>query len=155
MADDSDKKERVLHTRVPENLDEEIRRRANRLGVSVSNLVRNALAHTFGLVEDVIADSASVARSARGEGGEPRPAQAGDPTGAPRPTTVLGWQVLVLNLNAICVRCNAILPKGTEAALAVTDPPGPREFICGNCLKELRNDGTPEPGAPGGVSSSD
>lgn len=133
MAEDNDRKERVLHTRVPEHLDEEIRRRANRLGVSVSNLVRNALAHTFGLVEDVIADSASVARSARGEGPPPSVAPGS-------PAAVLGWQVLVLNLNAICAQCNGILPRGTEAALAVKDPPGAREFICTNCLKELRHD---------------
>ncbi|GMV38479.1 MAG: hypothetical protein AMXMBFR64_01950 [Myxococcales bacterium] len=137
MAEENDRKERVLHTRVPEHLDEEIRRRANRLGVSVSNLVRNALAHTFGLVEDVIADSASVARSARGEGPPPRV--------APKPAAILGWQALVLNLNAICAHCNVILPRGTEAALVVTDPPGSREFICTHCLKELRHDGSTGP----------
>lgn len=140
--DDNDKKERVLHTRVPEHLDEEIRRRANRLGISVSNLVRNALGHAFGLVEDVIADSASVARSARGDEA-PRPQQ----PRPPGPATVLGWQVLILNLNAICARCNAILPKGTEAALAVTDPPGGRDFICTPCLKEVRHDDDRDPSA--------
>lgn len=147
MADDNDRKERVLHTRVSENLDEEIRQRANRLGISVSNLVRNALTHAFGLVEDVITDSASVARSARGEEAPARPAT--PHAAAPQASPVLGWQPLVLNLNAICGRCNAILPKGTEASLAVTGVPGSPEFICTSCLKELRHDsGSPDPGDP-------
>lgn len=140
MTEEKDRKERVIHTRVSETLDEEIRRRANGLGVSVSNLIRNALAHTFGLVEDVIADSASVARSARGEGpaAPPRTA-AGAPSAASSPA-IFGWQVLVLNLNAICTHCNDIMPKGTEAALAVTDPPGARVFVCKRCLQEIRHD---------------
>ena len=51
MADGANsRKERVIHTRVPESLDDEIKRRATGLGLSVSNLVRNVLQHTFGLV---------------------------------------------------------------------------------------------------------
>ena len=68
---EKERKERVIHTRVPESLDEEIRKRASTLGMSVSNLVRNALKNAFGLVEDAINDSANVARTA---------AEAVDPT---------------------------------------------------------------------------
>src|SRR2546427_8147322 len=66
-SDEKEKKEKVIHTRISESLDEEIRRRAGRLGLSVSNLVRNVLLNTFGLVEDIVADSASIARSAQRE----------------------------------------------------------------------------------------
>lgn len=152
MTEEKDKKERVIHTRVSETLDEEIRRRANGLGVSVSNLIRNALAHTFGLVEDVIADSASVARSARGEGPAAARTAPGTAPVAGVPV-ILGWQVLVLNLNAICTHCNDILPKGTEAAIAVTDPPGARVFVCRGCLQEIRHDSSStDPGGGGGPS---
>jgi hypothetical protein len=134
--DESEKKERVIHTRVPEHLDETIRRRAHGLGLSVSNLVRNVLSNTFGLVEGVVTDSANVARSARGEALLPT---AVDGAGPP---LVLGWQEALLNLNALCARCNAILPKGTRAAIALTDRPGPRPFLCLACLAAL---GTPPP----------
>ena len=40
--DEPEKKERVIHTRVPESLEAELRRRAQDLGISVSNLVRNS-----------------------------------------------------------------------------------------------------------------
>ena len=53
--DGPEKKERVIHTRVPESLEAELRERAKDLGISVSNLVRNVLGHAFGLVGDVVA----------------------------------------------------------------------------------------------------
>src|SRR6266446_6806952 len=112
-SDDKEKKERVIHTRISESLDEEIRERANRLGLSVSNLVRNVLLNTFGLVEDMVADSANIARSAKREGTDgarQRPApgrrrESADDEAAP---DVLGWQEVLLNLNAVCSACSAI-----------------------------------------------
>jgi hypothetical protein len=126
----SDKKASVIHTRVPDDLDAEIKRRANGLGVSVSNLVRNVLQHTFGLVGDIVADSANVARSARGGAGAPVG------TGAPASAPVLAWQPAVLNLNAICSRCNAILKKGSTAAVAV---PTGAAVLCMTCFEELKD----------------
>jgi len=122
----NNKKPVVIHTRVNEDLDAEIRRRADSLGVSVSNLVRNILQHTFGLVGDIVADSASVARSARA-------------MRSPAPTTdapIVGWQKAVLALNAVCSTCNAILKKGTSAAVAV---PSGNAVLCDQCMKELEH----------------
>ena len=129
--DDATKKPVVIHTRVNEDLDAEIRRRADSLGVSVSNLVRNILQHTFGLVSDVLADSAGIARSARALRG---PAAT---TEAP----ILGWQKAVLAINAVCATCNAILKKGTPAAIAV---PSGNAVLCDRCLKELEHVGPHE-----------
>jgi hypothetical protein len=64
--DEAEKEERVIHTRVPESLEAELRKRSQELGMSVSNLVRNVLGHAFGLVGDVVADSHAIARAARG-----------------------------------------------------------------------------------------
>jgi hypothetical protein len=119
-----DKKPNIIHTRVPDELDAEIKRRAQNLGVSVSNLVRNVLQHTFGLVGDIVADSANVARSARGEGG----------TAPPAP--VVAWQEAILAVNAVCGRCNAILPKGTRAGVAL---PSGASFLCPPCLEEIKH----------------
>mgnify|MGYP001821417006 CR=1 FL=1 len=55
-------KDRVLQARIPEELDEELRDRAEQLGLSVSSIVRNVLSHTFDLVEGVVTDSAQIAR---------------------------------------------------------------------------------------------
>jgi hypothetical protein len=131
-------KERVIHTRVPESLEAHLRQRAGDLGISVSNLVRNVLGHAFGLVGDVVADSAKVARAARGE---PHPAAASStatPVLADAIDDVLGWQPIVLGKNALCGRCNALLPRGTDAATGVTERGGTRLVICQPCVAELR-----------------
>lgn len=47
------RKERVLHTRISEQLSEDIRRAAEDLRVPMSNLVRNVLEEAFGAVERV------------------------------------------------------------------------------------------------------
>src|SRR5215470_12981988 len=94
--DEPEKKERVIHTRVPESLEAELRERAQQLGISVSNLVRNVLGHAFGLVGDVVADSQAIARAARGE--------VKKSAASPEPTVedVLGWQRFTLGKNAVC-----------------------------------------------------
>ena len=120
--DKSKKKERVLHTRVSETLEEELKTRASQLGVTVSNLVRNVLLNTFELVEDVVADSGNIGRAARGKAAEPEP---------------LGWQELVLNVNAVCDRCNAVLVAGSRAGLGIYEPgvSGGRRIVCTDCMK--------------------
>jgi hypothetical protein len=50
------RKERILHTRVSQQLSEEIRRVAEDLRVPVSNLVRNVLEEAFHVVEQVSGD---------------------------------------------------------------------------------------------------
>ena len=126
--DEPEKKERVIHTRVPESLEAELRQRAEKLGMSVSNLVRNVLGHAFGLVGDVVADGHAIARAARGDAKAKQPA-------ADEPEDVIAWQPIVLAKNAVCSRCNDILSKGSEAAISIG---GDRAIVCTKCLGELR-----------------
>ena len=139
----NEKKERVIHTRVPESLDDEIRRKATDLGLSVSNLVRNILQHTVGLVEDIVHDSAEIARTARDtkaalHGGKPD--STSNAPAPDRPIHVLGWHLAILNVNAVCDTCNTILPKGSSAEVGILAEGGPIPFRCQNCLKELADD---------------
>jgi hypothetical protein len=140
MANGPEKKERVIHTRVPESLDDEIKRRATDLGLSVSNLVRNILQHTVGLVEDIVHDSAEIARSARSTkaafGG---PTRAAEPNEVGAEAQVVGWHLAVLNVNAVCDTCNAILPKGSRAGVGIVSG-GPIPFRCQECLKDLSDE---------------
>lgn len=137
VDDEAERKERVIHTRVPESLEAELRKRAQELGVSVSNLVRNVLGHAFGLVGDVVADSHAIARAARGERNEaPKPGPAAE--APPDPDDVLAWQPIVLGKNAVCSRCNDLLPRGRDAAIGVAEHGGGRVIVCTTCLEELR-----------------
>ena len=143
----SNRKERVIHTRIPEALDEEIKAQARELGVSVSNLVRNILRNTLGLVGDVVEDTANITRRALGEEPEARQSGAAKPMrgsspAAPGPSPVVGWQQITLNVNAVCTECNAILEKGTDAAVAVGGDPTAPTLICPSCLEKLRKNRT-------------
>lgn len=131
-------KDRVLQARIPEQLDEELRERAEQLGLSVSTVVRNVLLHTFDLVEGVVADSAQLARALQGR------APAGTSHALPSPeapqaddaNTVVGWQEAVLNKNGICEKCNTILPLGARAAVGVPVQARPI-LLCLDCLADL------------------
>ena len=117
------RKERVLHTRVSEKLDSDLREKAAGLGVSVSNLVRNILLNTVEMVEDIVADGSSIARAASKNKAPPS-----------TPSEILGWQSLTLNLNAVCEECNAMLAKGSSAAMAVSTTASAPVFRCQDCL---------------------
>ena len=121
-------KDRVLQARIPEHLDEELRNRAEQLGLSVSTIVRNVLLNTFDLVEGVVADSSQIARALAGRGATPPSQEADSP--------VIGWQQVILNQNGVCDQCNAILPLGQRAAIGV--PTGARaHLLCLDCLAAL------------------
>ena len=137
MTDEPPRKERVIHTRISEQLERELKEKAARLGVSVSNLVRNVLSNTLDLVEDVVADSVRVASSV--VPGHPAAKSVGD-------GSVIGWQEVVLNLNAVCDTCNAILPKGTRGAVGLSAVSGAqRRFLCMTCLGRLTDGASPSP----------
>jgi hypothetical protein len=134
-------KDKVLQARIPENLDEELRDRAATLGLSVSTIVRNVLLHTFDLVEGVVTDSTQLARLYRSGGPalSPREQQAGESAAQNQPAAVIAWQRAVLNLNAVCDQCNAVLHKGEPAAIGIPLQPRP-VFLCLDCLASLPAD---------------
>ena len=120
-------KDRVLQARIPEQLDDELRDRAEKLGLSVSTIVRNVLMHTFDLVEGVVIDSSQIARVLTGRDSG---------TSDTDMETVIGWQEVILNRNGVCEECNVILPLGQRAAIGV--PTGPRATLrCLQCLAAL------------------
>jgi hypothetical protein len=108
-------KERILHTRIPVALEEQIKRLADRLRVPVSNLVRNML-------EDAIDMTKRVRDRMDGHTAEVKDA-------------VYGWQELTLNIEAPCSRCQRNLPRGERAHVGLTlHPHVGRVFICSACL---------------------
>lgn len=118
---DGERKEKVIHTRIPAALEEQIKRLAEGLRVPVSNLVRNML-------EDAIDVTRRVRDSVPHYG--PPPAKA-----PPDLSDVFGWQALTLNVDAPCARCGAGLAPGDTAYLGLSDRPRePRVFICPACL---------------------
>jgi hypothetical protein len=110
-----DRKERVLHTRIPAALEEQIKRLAEGLRVPVSNLVRNML-------EDAIDMTRRMGATMR-------------PTPRDAIADVYGWQQLVLNVDSRCARCTNDLSAGDTAHVGLsTNPRDAKVFICTACL---------------------
>lgn len=137
-------KDHVLNARIPEQLDEALRDQAGRLGLSVSTIVRNTLLNTFDLVDNIVSDSARIARNlgypaAPADGAAARTVEADAPS-AP----VVAWQSGTLNINGVCDQCNALLPRGSPAGIAI--PAGDRPaFLCTNCLERLQAGASQDP----------
>jgi len=144
--DPDQRKERVLHTRVPESLDRHLKTRARGLGLSVSTVVRNVLLNTFGLVEDIVNDSTNIALALSGEEPAPGSGRRGrDVVGDEESTAgkVVAWQEAVLNVNAVCERCNDVLRKGSRAGIGIRERPGPSAILCLRCLDGIAASASP------------
>ena len=149
-----ERKERVLHTRISDDLAEDIRRVADDLRVPVSNLVRNVLEEAFSVVEtvtdnvgDLIEDVVEEAERARArmrrrrtrperreppqtqEAAEPARAEFGE---------VLGWQPLILNRHQACADCGEPLERGERAYLGISATGPSPHFLCPDCADARR-----------------
>ena len=125
-------KARVLHTRIPESLEDAIKTKARRLRIPVSNLVRNALEQAFQLVENVVGDGLEIAEAARRGAERVREAAA-----RPR-AEIYGWQELIVNRDERCRDCGAELDRGEKAYRGLSDLPDAEPvFLCPRCLKKI------------------
>jgi len=144
------RKERVLHTRISEDLADDLRRVAEDLRVPVSNLVRNVLEEAFSVVESVtgnvgelieeVMDEAEAVRdrlrgrqrrrTRRAEAAEsPREAEAAPP----RDDEVIGWQPLVLARPQRCAHCGILMGRGDSAFASVTPKGVGASWRCEDC----------------------
>jgi hypothetical protein len=122
----------VLHTRIPESLEDAIKVKAKRLRIPVSNLVRNVLEQTFQLVEDVVGDGLQIADAAR-RGAERVREVANRPA-----ADVYGWQELILNRDERCRDCGVELDRGDKAYRGMSDRADARAtFLCPACVGRL------------------
>ena len=159
--DRSGRKERVLHTRVSEELSDDIRRFAEEVRVPASNLVRNVLEEVFSAVESVgdevggvLGDLRDEARDAghrilgrrRGARREERASfdeeverelredERDEPSPPPRFPEVLGWQPLLSNRAALCAGCGAALGPGDRVFFGVKSTGLSDVVLCPACV---------------------
>ncbi len=133
-AEPDEPKARVLHTRIPESLEDAIKDKARHLRIPVSNLVRNVLEQAFQLVEDVVGDSRELADTARRGAERVREAVSRPPQGA-----VYGWQELILNRDERCHDCGVELDRGQTGYRGLSDEPGTLPvFLCPACVEAIR-----------------
>jgi hypothetical protein len=152
----TEKKERVLHTRVPAVLEEELKRLATALRMPVSNLVRAVLEDAVDAVEVVgeraegelkgivsrIHEKRETLRGAVQSSAREHTAAAAKkieeaeptcPASAPELDGIVGVQRLTLIADSKCTVCGRALPRGTEACRGVRDEPGPKLLLGPRC----------------------
>jgi hypothetical protein len=126
------KKERVLHTRVPAVLERELKRFADNLRVPVSNLVRTILEDALS-VADAATESVEerlrrAAETLEKERGKLKKRMEHDPLEA-----IVAFQEVTLAVPASCVKCHAVIPRGSRAHLGIGDRSEDRLFVCESC----------------------
>jgi hypothetical protein len=147
------KKERVLHTRVPAILEDELKRLATALRMPVSNVVRAILEDAVEAVEVVgeraegelkgIAHRISEQRESlrRAVQGDAPRAKATTSKTKPKPVSepdpldgVIGFQELRLANAASCAVCDVTLPRGSTAHRTVRDDDRTKVLLCTACM---------------------
>jgi hypothetical protein len=131
-----ERKERVLHTRISQQLAEDIGRIADDLRVPVSNLVRNVLEEVFSVVETVSDNVGELIEGVMDEAERVRRRRTAEPR--PDPPEVLGWQPLILAREATCMGCDRRLARGERAYLGVTASGASSHSLCSDCLNARR-----------------
>lgn len=163
-------KERVLHTRVPAVLDQELKRLARSLRVPVSNVVRailedavdavdtvgeRAQGELMGFVERLARQRSELRNRIRTEpeveADEAERAPEREPDEPPCPADapdvlegVFAYQPIVLATESRCTVCGRALPAGGRAHRALFDDPGKRVFLGPEC-RLLPEKGRDEP----------
>jgi hypothetical protein len=142
------RKDRLIQTRVPRDLEATLKEEARRRRLTVSHLIRNMLEESFHLVDgfvadvdQIVSDSAKLARNmGRGarrlvDAGRPEEAAA---EAADDLTHVYAWNEVVLNEAATCSSCGTELARGGPGYAGLSDEPGkPRTWLCPACVQNL------------------
>ena len=135
--DEADRKERVLHTRVPAVLEAELKRFAQNLRIPVSNLVRTILEDAL-VVADAAGDRVEerfrkAATQIQSERERLRRKIKADPL-----SDVYAFQQVTIAQSTSCAKCEVALEPGDRAHLGLINPTVSggiaRVFVCDACL---------------------
>jgi hypothetical protein len=148
----------VLHTRISEQLAEDIRQLAEELRVPVSNLVRNVLEEAFDAVESMtgsvgdlvgdVVDEADRVRARyerrrraaprRRRDGEAEPSEPAAGETRPEFPDVVGWQPLILERGQRCADCGGELERGERAFVGLGSAGLTPTTLCSECMQARR-----------------
>ncbi len=133
-----ERKDRLIQTRVADDLDHTLREEAKKRRLSVSQLIRNVLEDTFNLVDDVMTETAKLAQTVRRDAARIRDSAQGLARGNNPLEKVESWHLVILSGDTRCARCKADLSKGEPASMGVSTDPSMRPlWICQTCRSEV------------------
>ena len=159
----SQRKDRLIQTRVPEKLETTLKDEAKRQRTTVSQMIRHILEDSFDLVDGVVANvdqivtdsvelAQKVGRDARkiGQIGQDTLRGLAAPCREPLPDAekqlshVQAWNEAVLNKPIACTRCGAELPRGHKVYTGLSDQGDePRAWLCTRAVEMLTTEDPP------------
>lgn len=161
------RKERVLHTRVPEVLERELKQLSESLRIPMSNVIRAALEDALQIteaagsnaqrrVEELTERLPWIQRVYRQRVGESEPAAGETPKAAENETKresrrerkahatrarmlkhLIGFQPLILAKPGECSACQAEIEAGQKAWLGVPEKRGSNVIFCASCAPDV------------------
>jgi hypothetical protein len=143
---EGERKDRLIQTRVADELESTLRDEAKKRRVTVSQLIRNVLEDTFNLVDHVVASSQNLAKTVQRDArriAESAQGRAREPLMNPPPgrgdwTVAEAWQEMIAVREMRCSRCDTRVGKGEKVFLGYNpDPNAPRAWLCPSCEKKL------------------
>lgn len=149
---DAERKDRVIQTRVPQDLEATLKDAADQNRVSVSQLIRNVLEDTFNLVDNIVADSATLVDTVRRDAKRiAKSARRNAPSSAAEPTTpadaparsmsldeIDAWQDVIVNRPGQCAQCGTALKRGQHAFRGLSAKAGATPvWLCTGCIGQL------------------
>jgi len=151
--DPRQRKERVLHTRISEQLAHDIRQMAEDLRVPVSNLVRNVLEETFSVVESVTDDMGDLLEDVIEQAErasdrihhfqqrrKERETQRREPPGRPEEfEDIEAWQPVILNAPRRCDGDGREIRRGEQAFIGLTASGLSGTYLCAPCVEARRS----------------
>lgn len=136
------RKDRLIQTRVDEELESALKEEATRRRLPVSQLVRNILQDTLHLVDGVVdgvdaivQDSVKLARRAGADARRLVTPRASDDL-----SDVYAWNEVIVNQPSACARCRTDLAAGDSAYVGLRDDPSRgRAWLCPVCVGKLES----------------
>lgn len=151
-----ERKDRVIQTRVPHNLEATLKDEARRQRLTVSHLIRNVLEDTFQLVDGVVenvdqivSDSVRLAKTVQRSAQRITAAVSRDEEAAPGEADALkadaedlshvyAWNESVLHQSVICSRCGTEMGRGQKGYSGLSDARNrERAWLCPSCIEAL------------------
>ena len=138
------RKDRLIQTRVDEELETALKNEATRRRLPVSQLVRSILHDTLHLVDGVVdgvdaivQDSVKMAKRA---GADAR--RLVSPRGTADLSDVYAWNDVIVNQPGACSKCRTTLSPGDQAHVGLRDDPSRgRAWLCPACIGKLEEGG--------------
>jgi hypothetical protein len=143
------RKDRLIQTRVPRDLEATLKEEARRRRLTVSHLIRNVLEDAFELVDGVVADvdqivsdSVSLAKNVSRNARRLAASTRAPPPPALEPGSdlshVYAWNEVVLHQPVSCSSCGTRIERGERGFTGMSEEPNrPRAWLCPPCVEAL------------------